>query len=91
MELLPDHVKAYKRLNNFTQDSVPKGLLNAHTTKAGSWGKINIISGSLLYRILEPEIESFKLTPEFPGIVEPQIKHEVELIGDVEFFVEFYK
>ena len=41
--------------------------------------------------ILEPEIEEHVLTPERPGVVEPEVPHEVEPSGEVRFFVEFLK
>lgn len=89
MKNLPDDVKEYKRTPTFTENSIPKGLLSSHTTKAGTWGKIVIEEGKLLYRILEPEIEEIILTPEKFGVVEPQVRHEVEPVGPVTFHVEF--
>ena len=40
MKTLPADVVTYKKTPAFTQDTIPKGLLRRHTTKAGSWGKI---------------------------------------------------
>lgn len=89
MKNLPDDVKEYKRTPSFTESSIPQGLLRSHTTKAATWGRIVIEEGKLLYRILEPEVEEIVLTPEKFGVVEPQVKHEVEPIGPVKFHVEF--
>ncbi|MGD1953399.1 MAG: DUF1971 domain-containing protein [Leptolyngbyaceae cyanobacterium] len=74
----------------FNQDTVPPALLNRHTTKAGSWAKIWVISGQLGYKILTETPEEHRLTPDFSGIVEPKIFYCVELCGPVEFYVEFY-
>lgn len=71
--------------------TVPKGLLNAHQTKAGTWGKIVVLEGELLYRILEPEIEEHLLDTEHSGVVEPEVLHEVEPKGTVSFYVDFHK
>ena len=90
MKTLPPNVKAYRKTRVFNQDTVPPALLNRHTTKAGSWAKIWVISGQLGYRILTKTPEEYRLTPDFSGIVEPQIPHHVELCGPVEFYVEFY-
>ena len=49
------------------------------------------MEGEILYRILEPEVEEHILTSEREGIVEPEIPHEVDLLGDTRFFVEFFK
>ena len=88
---LPANLTPYKKTPEFSQDSVPAGLLKSHATKAGTWGKIVILDGELLYRILEPVVEEIILTPQKHGVVEPQIKHEVAPRGDVRFLVEFYK
>ena len=55
------------------------------------WAKIVVLEGRLIYRIIDPVIEIVVLSPEIPGIVEPTIKHEVERIGQVRFYVEFYR
>lgn len=39
MKALPTHVVSYKRTPEFTEDLVPKGLLQGHSTKANVWGK----------------------------------------------------
>lgn len=91
MEVIPKQCVAYKRTPTFSEETVPKGLLNAHQTKAGTWGKIVILDGSLRYRILEPEVEDVILDTSSPGVVEPEILHEVKPLGKVSFYVEFYR
>jgi len=91
MKNIPKNVKAYKQTPEFTEKTVPKGLLNSHQTKESSWAKIVILEGELLYRILDPMIEEVRLTTEIFGVVEPTILHEVELVGEVRFYVEFYR
>ena len=91
MKTLPPEVSQYKSTPEFTQDTVPDGLLNAHQTKAGTWGLIVVLSGRLEYRILEPDMETIELSEALRGVVEPTILHEVEPLGEVRFYVEFYK
>ena len=91
MKDLPTAVLSYKRTPVFTNETVPKGLLRAHQTKAGTWGKIVVLQGELRYRILEPEVEEFDLSPSNCGIVEPTVLHEVEPLNQVRFYVEFYR
>jgi tellurite resistance-related uncharacterized protein len=55
------------------------------------WGRITILEGTLMYHIAEPEKESILLTPEQPGIVEPRMLHEVEVVGPVRFRVDFHR
>ncbi len=95
MKTLPDHFSVYRSTPEFDADSVPKGLLKAHHTKAGTWGKIVILKGRLKYRILptdENEMEENILSPQCFGVVEPTVLHEVEVIDEsVRFRVDFLK
>jgi tellurite resistance-related uncharacterized protein len=91
MKSLPPDVQPYKRTAEFDEHSVPAGLLRGHRTKAGVWGRIQVIEGRLRYRILEPEAEETVLGPDRPGVVEPTVAHEVEPLGHVRFFVEFWR
>ncbi len=91
MKALPAQALSYKRTPEFTNETVPKGLLRAHQTKEGTWGKIVVLEGQLRYRILEPDLELLDLSAENYGVVEPTILHEVEPLGEVRFYVEFYR
>jgi len=88
---LPEDATAHRRTAEFTEATVPAGLLRRHTTKARVWGRIRVLEGRLRYRILEPEVEEHVLEPGRDGVVEPQVPHEVEPIGAVRFFVEFLR
>jgi tellurite resistance-related uncharacterized protein len=91
MKALPEDVIAYKKTPEFDELSIPKGLLNAHQTKQGVWGKIVILEGQLQYTINKPEIEVVVLTENSYGVVEPEIFHAVKPLGNVRFYVEFYR
>ena len=91
--VLPTSVAPYKRTAEFTEATVPPGLLSAHSTKEGVWGRICVDEGTLLYRILDPRRQprQFLLSPAVAGIIEPGILHEVRPRGRVRFFVEFLR
>ena len=91
MKSLPRDVAVYRQTPEFTESSIPAGLLRSHTTKAGVWGRIRVLEGSLLYRILEPVVEELLLEPGVDGIVQPGIEHQVEACGPTRFFVEFMR
>jgi tellurite methyltransferase len=86
---IPESFVAYKRTPEFTEATIPAGLRRNHATKVGVWAKIVVVEGRLRYRIpsLNGDIE---LSPGRAGIVEPEVPHQVEPIGRVRFFVEFY-
>lgn len=91
---LPDDVRPYHRTPEFTEATVPEGLLRAHTTKAGTWGLIHVLAGELTYRIEDPRRppSTVVLTPEGPpGVVEPTILHAVTPGETVRFYVEFHR
>lgn len=91
MKSLPPDAVAYKATPEFDQDTIPAALLGSHTTKAGTWGRIVVSRGRLLYRILEPALSEHWLEPGRDGVVEPTVRHEVEPHGEVRFHVEFLR
>ena len=90
MKTLPGNIAAYKKTPEFDESCIPRGLLKSHQTKEGVWGKIVVLEGQLKYKIVEPE-EQIMLTDGNPGVIEPTMFHEVEAIGTVRFYVEFYR
>jgi tellurite resistance-related uncharacterized protein len=91
MNKLPEDVAHYKSTPEFTETTIPAGLLRSHSTAPGVRGRIRVLEGKLLYRMLEPALEEHVLAPDCPGIIEPQAKHEVAAIGPVRFCVEFHR
>jgi tellurite resistance-related uncharacterized protein len=91
MKILPDSLSPIRKTPEFDEISIPKGLLKAHQTKEGVWGKIVILEGKLQYKINEPEEEIIILDTDNCGVVEPKILHEVKPLGPVKFYVEFYQ
>ena len=91
MKEIPSNVTSYKKTPEFTEQTVPVGLLKDHNTKDGVWGKIVVLSGLLEYTILEPEFEVVELSPQRFGVVEPTMKHHIKPKGPVNFYVEFYR
>ena len=91
---LPDGLVSYRRTPEFTETTIPAGLLKTHSTKAGTWGLIRVTEGALRYRIADPRRSEqvLCLDPDSaPGVVEPTIEHEVAPLGTVRFHVEFFR
>ncbi len=87
---VPAEFTAYRRTPEFTQDTVPAALLGSHDTKRGVWALIHVQEGKLRYCIENPPSECI-LEPGRPGVVEPEVRHRVELLGPVRFYVEFHR
>ena len=90
---LPSGLINYRSTPQFTEVSVPAALLDDHATKEGVWGIIRIVSGSLRYHVTDDRRigTTFELEEGIYGIVEPTIRHRVELRGAVRFRVDFYR
>jgi tellurite methyltransferase len=87
---MPDDFEAYRKTAEFSEQTIPVSLRKDHATKPGVWARIEVIEGKLNYRVDDLNA-NFELSPAAPGIVIPQIRHSIEPIGPVRFFVEFYK
>ena len=87
---LPDNFIPFKRTPVFTEESIPAGLKKDHSTRTGVWGKIVVAEGKLRYRV--PSLEAdMELSKDRCGLVVPDVLHNVEPLGAMQFFVEFYR
>lgn len=91
MRTIPHSASPYQRTPEFSETSVPKGLLRNHSTKADVWGRICVLEGRLEYTIQTDPTETHILTTEREGVVEPGVLHSVKPLGPVRFFVEFLR
>jgi tellurite resistance-related uncharacterized protein len=77
----------YRSTPVFDETTLPAGLRGEHRTKAGTWGVIRVIEGSLKLVVADDETI---LTPERPGLVLPEQTHRVEPLGPMRMQVDFY-
>ncbi len=85
----PEGLMPYKRTPEFTEQTIPKALLNHHATKVGTWGKIHVLAGLLIY---SPQgADSIEIRSGDSANVPPQMLHAVKAKNSVRFYVEFYK
>ena len=92
-DALPEGLEPYRQTPEFTEKTVPAGLLRSHSTKEGVWGLIRVSEGALRYRLTDPRRARLEREVRAGGeaIAEPEILHEVEPVGRVRFAVAFYK
>ncbi|MBK9262542.1 MAG: DUF3565 domain-containing protein [Polyangiaceae bacterium] len=88
MATVPADAKPYKQTAQFTEATVPAGLLRDHHLKPGVWGHIVVDDGKLEYVC---DRGAFVLKPGVVGVVEPEVVHHVRPIGSVSFHVVFLK
>jgi tellurite resistance-related uncharacterized protein len=85
----PSGLAAYRRTAEFTEQTCPRALQQAHSTKAGVWAMLHVEEGAIRFRDLVNGTE-WILDKGVHPVIFPQRLHEVELIGPVRFFVEFH-
>jgi tellurite resistance-related uncharacterized protein len=88
---LPEGHTAYRRTETFDENTIPPGLRRSHSTRGAVWARIHVEQGRLRYRVHAPFDDEQVLEPAATGVVLPEIKHEVEPLGAVRFYVEFYR
>lgn len=81
--------KPYPSTPVFDEVTLPAALRSQHETKPGVWAVIRVLQGALRCTILDPHSEHV-LTPDSPGLVEPQQKHFVTPVGAMKCQVDFY-
>jgi tellurite methyltransferase len=91
MPSLPPGVTQYKQTAEFDEQTLPNGLRSRHTLKPGTWGRIVVLEGELLYVIESEPSAEFVLTAARPGIVQPEVAHHVAPRGPVRLRIEFYR
>ena len=82
-------ITPYRSTAVFDETTLPAALRREHSTKAGVWGVIRVIEGSLRLQFADGG-EDRVLTPERPGLVHPEQVHRVEPLGRVRMQVDFY-
>ena len=51
---------------------------------------IHVVSGELVYTVPTAQTEEI-LSPGRTGLVRPTVPHHIELLGEVSFYIEFWK
>lgn len=89
--VLPDGVEKYAESPLFSEQTVPEKLISEHDLKAGVWGKLCVIDGTLEYHIPGGSHLSQLLKAGEYVVIEPQQVHFVKPVRNVQFKVEFYR
>ena len=88
---LPDDIVLSHRSDIFTEETLPQGLQSRHQTKAGLWARLGVLEGAVLFKEFQPFHTLTPLSPGVPGIVVPEVPHEVLWEGPFRMQIEFFK
>ena len=83
-------VQPYKVTPIFDEASLPDGLRNAHSTKAGVWGLLRVLEGEIDL-VFHDSADVVRAAPDQPSLIAPEALHHVETSVPVRFQVEFYR
>jgi tellurite resistance-related uncharacterized protein len=83
------NVAPYRSTPIFTSDTLPRALRRAHSIRAGTWGLLKVLKGSIFFVI---ETSGERQEVRAPGVVLifPQQLHFVEPVGKMEIQIDFY-
>lgn len=90
----PNQLVVYKKLPEWTKDTLPPGFQKPHNTKVGTWGRLTITKGELTYFALDEhgtEQARYQFSPaKPPPLIQPQAWHRIEPgPGELRCYVEF--
>lgn len=88
---LPPGLEAYSRSGDFTPETLPAKFRQFHATKAGVWGVIHVIDGTLRYHLEAPRTGEVVATAGETVVIEPAVQHRVEFVEAGRFYVEFFR
>ena len=92
MPPLPENAEVYKETAEFTETTIPTGLLDDHRTRAGTWARIVIREGKLMYSLSKGgPAAAWILRPGIDGTVAPGIPHFIAPHGPVRFVIQFLR
>lgn len=81
--------KPYRSTPVFDADTLPAALRREHRTKAGVWGAIQVIEGSVELHFPDGSTPQV-LGPHVPDIVAPDQPHWVMPVGAFRMRIDFY-
>ena len=84
-----DTPQPYRSTPIFDSETLPAGLKKAHCTKAGVWGRLNVLEGSVRY-VVEETGEDIVVSTGGSVTILPEQLHHVEPLGEMRMQVSFY-
>ena len=87
---MPPGLTLTRTTPEFTESTVPAGLLRVHHVAAGVWGRVCVRTGELRFVFEDSPATSHQLRAGDSLDIPPATAHRVEPTGAVRFVVEFY-
>jgi len=85
----PKFPGSYSSSPVFDQDTLPDALRRSHSTKSGTWGLLEVISGQITY-VVEETGKGKNLREGDLQPIAPDEVHHVEPLGPMQMQVHFF-
>jgi tellurite resistance-related uncharacterized protein len=88
---LPEAIRRVRTSPEWDENTLPPGLRRPHQLATGTWGKLVVHDGALLFSMTGEPPLSVELTPGSAAQpIPPGVCHEVKPVGPVRFSIEFF-
>jgi tellurite methyltransferase len=87
---LPEGLTVLGRGGPWDQDSLPPGLLRAHRTAEGRWGRLRVLEGSVDFQFEAVGAPLVHLAAPSSQVIPPGAPHHLVLAGAVRLELEFW-
>ena len=88
---LPSGAKVFHQTEVFAEQSVPPPLLKRHKTRPGVWGRIAVLSGSVVVRVESQAEKTIVVGADEHAIMPPEWPHTVELRDGARFRLDLLR
>jgi tellurite resistance-related uncharacterized protein len=88
---MPPEFVLVRTSKEFTEKTVPAGLLHAHKLASGVWARLRVLSGRVVFAYEASPYEPVSLSGGDHVDIPPDILHSVELLADARFVIEFFR
>lgn len=88
---LPDGAEFVRITPDYDEHSVPAGLLAAHRVADGVWGRLMVRDGSIVIVFEDDPEWRYSIAAGSSQVLPPGARHHVEIVGPVQFAVEFHR
>ncbi len=86
---LPEGLRLLRTSPEWTEHTVPAGLLRSHHLAVGAWGRIVVHDGKLRFFAATAPVIEAELGCGETQAIPPEVEHEVEPLGPVRFTIDF--
>ena len=80
----------YKITDVWDEVTLPAAIRGDHSTKAGTWGLLKVLEGSV-WLVFHDPANRVHVVPGQPAPIAPQALHHVEIAGPMRMQVQFYR